>query len=222
MCCRYSLACLDRLTAVSQRTTSQTSHWRKASLRVPHLAYPQHGTSVNPDRQLLQSFPRPAQKHASRVQAGASDTHSVQNPVAPERKAKRKTTTTHIHHVFSSRPQPIKRASDSDRFSFAKSSKATSARFPEQRMCPDVRMHSRTLVTPCETSGSVSRRSGVSRRRGGYLVVLVVLASVGGSCEAESHFGGLANNQTNGESKREREFPLPTIVRYARSADAVI
>jgi hypothetical protein len=60
----------------------------------------------------------------------------------------------------------------------------------------------------------------VSRRRGGYLVVLVVLASVGGSCEAESHFGGLANNQTNGERKREREreFPLPTIVRYARSA----
>jgi hypothetical protein len=64
-------------------------------------------------------------------------------------------------------------------------------------------------VTPCETSGSVSRRSGVSRRRGGYLVVLVVLASVGGSCEAESHFGGLANNQTNGESKRERERVSP-------------
>ena len=35
---------------VSQRTTLQTSHWRKATLRFPHVAYPQHGTSSIPDR----------------------------------------------------------------------------------------------------------------------------------------------------------------------------
>jgi hypothetical protein len=53
---------------------------------------------------------------------------------------------------------------------------------------------SRTLVTPCVTIVSISRKSGESRGRGGCPVVLVVCASVGGSCEAELHFGGLANN----------------------------
>jgi len=158
-------------------------------LHVPNMAHLQFPIASSYGR-----FQDQSQQQASRVQTGASrrsGARIVRNPVAPGRNPKRKTTTTHIHHVSCSQPPSINAQPTPQ-----KAAKRQSARNPEQRMCLDVRMHSRTLVTPCVTIGTVFRRSGESRSRGGYLVVW---ASVGGSCEAESHFGDLANNVRVGE-----------------------